>query len=127
MQRFSGASPVSSPARPNYAKSSPLARVQEESGAGPAKLQTNFPSIKPEKLVEVETPRPSVDTAKEVKSPKSPEQKKALESLLEPISLEDDKENTKSGDTNSKAPELTNGKAKKATVEDESALKTIEL
>ena len=50
MQRFSGASPVASPHRPNYGKSSPLARVQEE-GSAPIKIHTN--GIKPEKLVEV--------------------------------------------------------------------------
>ena len=50
MQRFSGASPGESPNRPNYVKSSPLARVQEE-GLTPIRIQTN--GIKPEKLVEV--------------------------------------------------------------------------
>jgi cell wall assembly regulator SMI1 len=50
MQRFNGASPVGSPNRPNFGKSSPLARVQEE-GSAPIKVHTN--GIKPEKLVEV--------------------------------------------------------------------------
>ena len=38
MQRFSGASPVESPNRPNYGKSSPLTRVQEE-GSAPISVQ----------------------------------------------------------------------------------------
>jgi cell wall assembly regulator SMI1 len=112
MQRFSGASPVPSPNRPNYAKSSPLARVTEESHT-PIKVHTN--GIKPEKLVEVETPRPSEDQ----------KPNKALESLLEPVSLEDDKENTKAGDSNTKG--MANGSAKKATVEDDNAMKTIKI
>ena len=58
MQRFSGASPVPSPNRPNYAKPSPLARVTEEQGT-PTKIQTV--DMPPQKLVEVETPRPSED------------------------------------------------------------------
>lgn len=118
MQRFSGASPVASPNRPNYGKSSPLARVTEERAA-PIRVHTN--GIKPEKLVEVETPRPSDD----VRS--SPEQKKTLESLLEPVSLEDDKENTTNGDVAVKTTSLTNGAPPKATVEDDSTMKTIEI
>ncbi len=114
MQRFSGASPVPSPNRPNYSKSSPLARVTEESAA-PIKVHTN--NMKPEKLVEVETPRPS----EEEKS-----NKKTLEALLEPVTLDDDKENAKVGDTITKSRGLTNG-AKNATVEDETTMKTIEI
>lgn len=122
MQRFSGASPVSSPARASFIKPSPLSRVAEE-GAAPIKLHTNF--IKPEKLVEVETPRPSEDLQKSAKKPKSPEQEKALESLLEPISLDDNKENAKTSEV--KTSELPNGDAKKAKVEDDDGMKTIEI
>ncbi|TDZ12955.1 Glucan synthesis regulatory protein [Colletotrichum sidae] len=61
MQRLGGTSPIASPIRPGYAKSSPLARVAEETPL--PELQTN--GLKqPTKLVEVETPRPSEDTPK---------------------------------------------------------------
>lgn len=113
MQRFSGASPVPSPNRPNYGKSSPLARVTEESSA-PIRVHTN--GIKPAKLVDVETPRPSEDQ----------KSNKTLESLLEPVSLEDDKENTKTGDSNTKKA-LPNGKSKMATVEDDTTMNTVEI
>ena len=119
MQRFSGASPVSSPNRPNYSKSSPLARVTEER-APPIRLSTN--GIKPEKLVEVETPRPSEDT-------KDPQKAKALDSLLESSTpIDDDKENKKV-DSPAKTNGLTNGALKKtATVEDDdTTMKTIEI
>jgi len=114
MQRFSGASPVASPNRPNYGKSSPLARVTEENPA-PIKVQTN--GIHPDKLVEVETPRPSEDQ----------KQNKALESLLAPVTLDDDKENSKSGPLNATGLGLMSGNAKQATVEDDATLKTIEI
>ncbi|KAK2628669.1 hypothetical protein QTJ16_001772 [Diplocarpon rosae] len=122
MQRFSGASPVSSPNRPNYGKSSPLARVQEERTA-PIRVHTT--GIKAEKLVEVETPRPSEDTSE------SPKQAKNLEAMMEPVPLEDDndnKENKKSELTVSTAG-LSNGNSntKKATVEDDATMKTIEI
>lgn len=115
MQRFSGASPVASPNRPNYGKSSPLARVAEEAGSSPIKVHTN--GIKPEKLVEVDTPRPSEDQ-------RDSKGKKALESLLERVSLDGDKENSKNGEAN--VP-LVNGNGKKATVEDDTTMKTIEI
>jgi len=115
MQRFSGASPVASPNRPNFGKPSPLARVTEESSA-PIKVHTN--GVKPtDKLVELETPRPSEDR----------KANKTLDALLEPMSLED-KENVKSGD--GKASGHMNGKIKAPPapmVEDESAMKTIEI
>jgi len=61
MQRLGGTSPVASPIRPGYGKSSPLARVAEESAL--PELETN--GLKqPTKLVEVETPRPSEDNGK---------------------------------------------------------------
>jgi cell wall assembly regulator SMI1 len=58
LQRLSSPSPLSSPIRPVYGKSSPLARVTEESSSSTLpkpKIVTN--GIKPPKLVEVETPR----------------------------------------------------------------------
>jgi cell wall assembly regulator SMI1 len=113
MQRFSGASPVASPNRPNYGKSSPLARVTEE-GSTPVKIHTaNMPV---EKLVEVETPRPSEDT-----------KAKSMEAALESVSLEDNKENSKTGVGNAASLGLTNGTPKKATVEDDTTMKTIDI
>jgi cell wall assembly regulator SMI1 len=115
MQRFSGASPLPSPNRPNYGKS-PLARVTEESST-PIKLHTN--GIRPEKLVEVETPRPSEDR----------KHNKTLQSLLDPvtpITPVDDKEIPK-GVESTKSVDLVNGTAKKATVEDDTTMKTIEI
>ncbi len=114
MQRFSGASPVVSPHRPSYGKSSPLARVTEE-GSVPIKVHTN--GIKPEKLVEVETPRPSEDR----------KQNKTLESLLEPFTPDGSKENGKSEVALGKSISLSNGVAKKNTVEDDTTMKTIEI
>ncbi|TVY58592.1 Glucan synthesis regulatory protein [Lachnellula suecica] len=120
MQRFSGASPVASPNRPNYGKSSPLSRVAEESSSStPIKIHTN--GIAAEKLVEVETPRPSDDQSK---------QSKTLDALLEPVTLDDDKENSKSGDSNSKPQGLglISGTPKKATVEeDDATMKDVEI
>lgn len=116
MQRFSGASPVASPNRPNYGKPSPLARVTEEIST-PIKIQTN--SIPADKLVEVETPRPRVSD--DVKK------NETLDSLLEPVTLDDNKENAKAGDSNVKGLGLTNGSAKKASVEDDTTMKTIEI
>ena len=132
MQRFSGASPVSSPARANFGKPSPLARVAEE-GSAPIKLHTNF--IKPEKLVEVETPRPSEDMVKLDKKPKSPEESKALESLLEPIDLgdkdvkdkPDNKENEQPKTAETKKDDLPNGTVTKPKTEDDDGMKTIEI
>jgi cell wall assembly regulator SMI1 len=119
MQRFSGASPVASPARANYSKSSPLARVAEENSA-PIKVQTNgippASGIPSAKLLELDSPRPSED-----------QKQKTLESLLEPVTLDDNKENTKLGDINSEEKTVLNGNTKKATVEDDTAMKTIEI
>lgn len=117
MQRFSGASPVASPNRPNYGKSSPLARVTEE-GSAPIRVHTN--GIKPEKLVQVETPRPSEDQ----------KSNKTLDSLLEPITPatpDDTKENAKSEIALGKTVALPNGISKKATVEDDATMRTIEI
>ncbi|KAL0943895.1 glucan synthesis regulatory protein [Colletotrichum truncatum] len=60
MQRLGGTSPIASPIRPGYSKSSPLARVAEETPLPDP--ETN--GLKPTKLVEVETPRPSEDNPK---------------------------------------------------------------
>jgi cell wall assembly regulator SMI1 len=113
MQRFSGASPVPSPNRPNYGKSSPLARVTEE-GVTPVKIHTaNIPA---EKLVEVETPRPSEDKSK------------TMEAALESVSLDENKENSPTKSVKSTTGlGLTNGTPKKATVEDDTTMKTIDI
>ncbi|KAH8597991.1 hypothetical protein B0O99DRAFT_650383 [Bisporella sp. PMI_857] len=114
MQRFSGASPVASPIRANYPKSSPLARVNEENST-PIRVQTT--TIPAEKLVEVETPRVSGD-----------KQSKTLEALLEPVAIDDEnKENPNTEGSDIKGLGLTNGSAKKATVEDDNTMKTIEI
>jgi len=60
LHRLSNGSPLASPNRPGYGKPSPLARVTEEAAATLPALQ--IPNGLPkEKLVEVETPRPSGD------------------------------------------------------------------
>ncbi|KAI9746345.1 MAG: Cell wall assembly regulator [Claussenomyces sp. TS43310] len=113
MQRFSGASPVASPNRPNYSKSSPLARVTEENPA-PITIHTNGISNLNSKLVEVETPR--IAQGEKIST--------ALDAPLEAITLTDDGENKiatedgKVADVNTK---------KQATVEDDNGLKTIEI
>jgi len=60
-----GSSPMISPIRPGYGKSSPLARVKEEgeaSNAGKKRLSLTTNGLaKSPKLVEVDTPRPSED------------------------------------------------------------------
>ena len=116
MQRFSGASPVASPHRPNYGKPSPLARVTEETAA-PIKVHTS--GIPSAKLVEVDSPKPIEEN----------KQSKVLESLLEPVTLEDSKEETKSKEAPLEATTLIDDSdgTKKATVEDEAAMKTIEI
>ncbi|KAL8311496.1 hypothetical protein RB597_002205 [Gaeumannomyces tritici] len=64
LQRLSVTSPLASPNRPGYGKSSPLARVTEETSLPDSELgisPTSPPSTKPkENLVELDTPRPSV-------------------------------------------------------------------
>lgn len=62
MQRLSGVSPLPSPIRPIYGKPSPLARVTEEA---PSSLTVSIPNGKPQKLVEIDTPRPSGEDNKE--------------------------------------------------------------
>lgn len=57
LNRLSGSSPLASPMRPGHGKASPLARVTEEAAAS-QELKANG-AAKPEKLVEVETPRVS--------------------------------------------------------------------
>jgi len=64
LHRLSNISPIPSPIRPGYGKPSPLARVTEE---GVATLGLKIPTnLQPrEKLVEVDTPRPSGEVDKE--------------------------------------------------------------
>jgi cell wall assembly regulator SMI1 len=107
MQRFGGASPVASPIRPAYGKSSPLAKVAEESTLPP--LATN--GLKPQKLVELDSPRPSED----IKNPR-------LAALTRGDSLAEDKDKDKenvniSAKVNGKQPEVS----------DETTMKTIEI
>ncbi|KAI1076308.1 cell wall assembly and cell proliferation coordinating protein [Whalleya microplaca] len=67
LQRLSSPSPLGSPNRPGFGKSSPLARVAEEpalSGAGLNGAQKN-------KLVEVETPRQSDESSKRESVPET--------------------------------------------------------
>jgi cell wall assembly regulator SMI1 len=120
MQRFSGASPVSSPNRPNYGTSSPLARVNEEISS-PLKVHTNFNPTPNGKLVEIATPRASDEEKRQ----------KALEVLLEPVKLDDRIENNKV-DLSYKGMELMNGDMngnakKQATVENDHGMKTIDI
>lgn len=77
MQRFSGSSPVASPNRPNFTKS-PLASVTEESSQS---VKNHQNGINSEKLVELETPRPSEDE----------KSNKMLEVLLESVPLGEDR------------------------------------
>jgi hypothetical protein len=115
MQRFSGASPVASPNRPNYAKSSPLARVNEEA---PTPIKVHTSDLLNGKLVEVGTPRPSED-GKGIK---------ALETLLEPITPDDHREDSKLVGFPSKDLGLVNrGGNKQATVEDGIGMKAIDI
>ncbi|KAH8821493.1 hypothetical protein F5884DRAFT_745809 [Xylogone sp. PMI_703] len=127
MQRFSGASPVASPNRPSYGKPSPLARVTEETAA----IRLDTSSVKPDKLVEVETPLPP--SAGEVEK-----RRETMKSLLDPVTpviekgekkedtkpQEDAKEDKKEPENDSAA---TNGSAKVEDAEDESTMKTIEI
>jgi len=65
MQRISNISPMPSPIRPGYGKPSPLARVAEaEEAHAPLVINTSN-LVKPPKLVEVDTPRPSGEGNKE--------------------------------------------------------------
>ncbi|KAL2023824.1 hypothetical protein VTK56DRAFT_1091 [Thermocarpiscus australiensis] len=62
MQRLNSVSPIPSPIRPGYGKSSPLARVAEEGSVSTSPTATTKPG---EKLVEVDTPRQSGEESKE--------------------------------------------------------------
>ncbi|KAI1404534.1 cell wall assembly and cell proliferation coordinating protein [Hypoxylon fuscum] len=73
LQRLSSPSPLGSPSRSGFGKASPLARVTEESSLPEPKLNLN--GIKQPKLVEVETPRPSDETAETGKFPNVAETK----------------------------------------------------
>jgi len=115
MQRFSGSSPVSSPNRPNYGKSSPLAKVKEEASS-PITVYTNGVTNQNSKLVEVSTPRGSDEEKRS----------KDLSTMMEPVSLDD--ENKENAQIGAKGLGLMNGKAEKqATVEEDNGMKTIEI
>ena len=93
-----------------------MARVTEESAA-PIKVHTS--GIPTAKLVEVDSPKPMEDQ----------KQSKVLESLLEPVTLEDSKDETKRNEAPAEAATLIDDSdsSKKATVEDETTMKTIEI
>lgn len=112
MQRFSGASPVASPNRPNYGTSSPLARVKEEIFI-PTEGQANSNSSLDGKLVEIATPRPSDEEKRS----------KALETLLEPATLDGKVEKTKIANANLEGLEIMNGDTKRATMKDDDGVK----
>ena len=117
MQRFSGASPVASP-HPSYPKSSPLAKVTEE-GHQPMKVITNgiLSTNINGKLVEVPTPvTPHVDA--------DGKKSKLLDSLLTPVTSNDDKENKNIGDMNIKRSSPVDSKI--SSMDDET-MKTIEI
>lgn len=115
MQRFAGASPVSSPARAGFPKPSPLSKVAEESTTSapkPTPLRADTANTANGTLVEVGTPLESKPHKTEDEN---------LESLLEPVSIED-KENPKSPDAKA------NGEAAKPKKESEDdQMKTIEI
>ncbi|PQE13845.1 glucan synthesis regulatory protein [Rutstroemia sp. NJR-2017a BBW] len=120
MQRFSGASPLPSPNRPNYGKSSPLAKVAEEGSASGARVSTM--DIPPTKLVEVETPRPSEDNKGAAERP-----------LLQTQSSSENKENEKAAETKPTGLGLVTATTEKesatetAAGDDDGAMKTIEI
>jgi cell wall assembly regulator SMI1 len=116
MQRFSGASPVASPNRTSLPKSSPLAKVAEEP---PKPVEKTDDSKTNGTLVEVGTPR---------EAPK--DNTKALESLLDTVSLDDTEDVEKVQDTKieEKKTSEPETEAKTPAVEkDADAMKTIEI
>lgn len=116
MQRLSLKSPVTSPIRPGYGKPSPLARVTEEN---PGPLGVDIPNgANPlEKLVEVETPRPSDEAGK---APR-------LSALANGETLVDGATPTSPAAESSDAADKANGKKPAAIEPIEEAMKTIEI
>lgn len=115
MQRLNTISPIPSPIRPGYGKSSPLARVAEEAGG------SSPSSSKPgEKLVEVDTPRQSGEESngKEAVAPRLA----ALTNGDASSSEDESKPETKTTQANDSA--VANGKQPAVEVE---AMKTIEI
>ncbi|ATZ58407.1 Bcsmi1 [Botrytis cinerea B05.10] len=113
MQRFSGASPIPSPNRPGYGKSSPLAQVAEEGSGSGTKVSTiDIPSTK---LVDVQTPRPS----EENKSSDRP--------FIESESPNENKENEKASEKVTGLGLVSGTSEKETPADDESAMKTIEI
>jgi cell wall assembly regulator SMI1 len=112
MQRFRGASPVTSP-KPHLGKSSPLARVAEETPSPiavyTASAEEATANRHVEKLVEVNTPRPSIERLER--------RAKAMETLM----AAPENENK----DNSNVPMTVNETEK--PVVDENGLKTIEI
>ncbi|KAK3995060.1 hypothetical protein QBC44DRAFT_366937 [Cladorrhinum sp. PSN332] len=114
MQRLSTVSPMASPIRPGYGKASPLARVQEE-----IPLSSGNSNTTKEKLVEVDTPRHSGEENKE-----NATRLAALAANGEVGSPSSAMEETK---TESQPNGSATASSKKSTVEDEPAMKTIEI
>jgi len=128
MQRISPNSPLSSPRPGGFGKPSPLARVAEE--APSALLTVTIPNGKPkEKLVEVDTPRPSGEEDKEninINAPRlealvNGEGSSAQESTAAKATTE---QNGEVEGPNGKAVQ-SNGKQPAAALEDQ--MKTIEI
>ncbi|RKF56208.1 Glucan synthesis regulatory protein [Golovinomyces cichoracearum] len=110
MQRFSGASPVASPNRPNFTKS-PLAKVAEES----SQISKNPRNgDRQEKLVEIGNARPSEEE----------KENKILDSLLQPVSLFTDPKPTKTMQVKIGSVDESHRNGKISSLEDEN-MKTI--
>lgn len=130
LQRPNGKSPIASPIRLGHPKPSPLARVTEEAATPiqeildpvPTLNEVKMPLKAKEKLVEVETPRPSNDFKAATQAPPTASGSAKAPDTVEPKSgALDDK--TKS-EVNVK-PTGTNGKTK---AEDEAeTMKTVEI
>ncbi|KAK4460848.1 hypothetical protein QBC42DRAFT_271468 [Cladorrhinum samala] len=120
MQRLSTASPMASPNRPGYGKASPLARVQEEL---PLSASGSNAVTAGENLMELVTPRHSGEESKE-NAPRLA----ALAANGEAGSPEAaNKEVKKDSQTNGSTTAASPATSKQTAVEDETAMKTIEI
>ncbi|KAK0727214.1 hypothetical protein B0T26DRAFT_123299 [Lasiosphaeria miniovina] len=122
LQRLSGNSPLPSPIRPGFGKPSPLARVTEEAPALLAVTIPNSATIR-EKLVEVETPRPSSEDNKEnVNAPR-------LAALTngDDLSATPKPEPQENGAANGKVVLSTGSGKQPVIVEEAETMKTIEI
>ncbi|KAL8371724.1 hypothetical protein RB595_001498 [Gaeumannomyces hyphopodioides] len=130
LQRLSVTSPLASPNRPGYGKSSPLARVTEETSLPDSELgisPVSPPSTKPkEKLVELDTPRPSV--SKDEVRTGTPDR---MSNLMNGKASVPTAPNSPADSNNMASPSDVNGKSTKANGKQpaglEEAMKTIEI